>query len=418
MSKFIINGKNQLSGEITVSGAKNEALKMLAATVLSDEEWCLKNVPDIADVRIMVQILKDIGAKVEQKEKNEYCIKCDSIKKTELDPKLVSKIRASVMFIAPLLSRFGEVRFPSPGGDAIGRRPIDIFLNNFKSFGAEVEKDNDFYHIKAKNLVGSKFVFPWISHTATESAVMAACLAKEKTILINSACEPEVTALCENLNKCGAKISGIGTHKIEIEGVSKISGGNFEMISDRIEAGTFAILGALAGKGLTIKNCNPAHLEVFWEMLKKAGVQFDIKGNDVYIKKSSGFNHCDLRTREYPGFATDLQAPFTVLLTQAKGMSLVHEIIYEGRLFYTDILNKMGANIVMCDPHRIVISGPNKLYGIKMESPDIRAGIALVLAALIAEGQSEIENIEQIDRGYEDIEGRLKILGADIVRVE
>ncbi len=417
MSKFIINGKNKISGEIAVSGAKNEALKMLAATILSDKEWNLKNIPDIADVRIMVQILEDIGAKVVKKGKNEYSIKCDNINKIELDSKLVSQLRASIMFMAPLLTRFGEVKFPNPGGDAIGRRPIDIFLNNFKSFGAEIEKKDDYYHIKAKNLTGSKFVFPWISHTATESAVMTACLTKGKTTLINSACEPEVVALCENLNQCGAKISGIGTHTIEIEGVNNISGGSFEMIPDRIEAGTFAILGALSGGKLEIKNCEPTHLEVFWKMLEKIGVKFDIKGKNVYINNSSTFNHCELRTREYPGFATDLQAPFTVLLTQARGMSLVHEVIYEGRLFYTDTLNKMGANIVMCDPHRVVISGPTKLYGIKMESPDIRAGIALVLAALIAEGQSEIENIEQIDRGYEDIESRLKAIGADIKRV-
>ena len=417
MSKFIINGGNNVSGEINVSGAKNEALKMLAASVLSDEEWHLKNIPDIADVRIMIQILEDIGATVEKRGRNEYGIKCNSIKKTELNPVLVSKIRASIMFMAPLLSRFGEVKFPSPGGDAIGRHPIDIFLNNFKSMGAEVERKDDYYHIKAKRLVGSKFVFPWISHTATESAIMAACLAKGKTILINSACEPEIVALCENLNKCGAKISGIGTHTIEIDGVNRLVGGDFRMIPDRIEAGTFAILGALSGRDLEIKNCEPSHLEVFWKMLEKVGVKFDINKNNVYIKNSSSFNHCELRTREYPGFATDLQAPFTVLLTQADGMSLVHEIIYEGRLFYTDILNKMGANIVMCDPHRVVVSGPNKLYGIKMESPDIRAGISLVLAALIAEGESEIENIEQIDRGYEDIANRLKSIGADIKRI-
>jgi len=417
MSKFIINGKSNVFGEINISGAKKEALKMLAATVLSDEEWYLKNIPDIADVRIMVQILENIGAKVEKKGKNEYIIKCDNINKVELDPGLVSKLRASIMFMAPLLSRFGEVRFPSPGGDAIGRRPIDIFLNNFQSLGAEIEKRDDYYHIKAKKLTGSKIIFPWISHTATESAIMAACFAKGKTTLINSACEPEIIALCENLNKCGAKIFGAGTHTIEIEGVNKIFSGNFEMIPDRIEAGTFAILGALSSGGLQINNCEPTHLEVFWKMLERVGVQFDIKGKNVYIKNSSSLNCCELRTREYPGFATDLQAPFTVLLTQVSGMSLVHEVIYEGRLFYTDTLNKMGANIVMCDPHRVVISGPSKLYGIKMESPDIRAGISLVLAALIAEGQSEIENIEQIDRGYEDIENRLKTIGVDIKRV-
>lgn len=418
MGKFIITGQNRLFGEIKVSGAKNAALKLLAATILTDKECHFKNVPDIVDVRIMIDLLKDIGAEVKKENKNEYFIKCSKISKIELNPNLVSKLRASIVMIAPMLARLGEVKFPHPGGCVIGRRPIDIYLDNFKSFGAEVIQDNNFYHIKAKKLKGNKFVFPWISHTATESAILASVLADGKTTLINSACEPEVSTLCDWLNQCGAKIRGGGNHKIEIEGVKKLSGGTFTVIPDRIETGTFAILGAATRSAIKIINCNPQHLEVFWKMLDRAGIKFDIGGNFVYIKPSPQIFACEVRTHEYPGFVTDLQAPFTVLMTQAKGTSLIHETIYEGRLFYTDILNRMGANIIMCDPHRVVVSGPTKLFGTKMESPDLRAGIALVIAALIAEGKSVIENIEQIDRGYENIDERLRALGAKIERIK
>ncbi|MEW6407199.1 MAG: UDP-N-acetylglucosamine 1-carboxyvinyltransferase [Patescibacteria group bacterium] len=418
MDKFIIQGQNTLSGEIKVAGAKNAALKILAATLLSDQEWHFKNVPDITDIWIMIELLKDLGVKIEKINKNEYKIQAKNICKNELDPKLVHKLRSSVVLLGPLLSRCGEVKFPHPGGCVIGRRPIDIFLDNFKNAGAEIEVKNRYYHIKAKRLRGAKFVFPWISHTATESAISQAVLAKGKTILINAACEPEVEFLAKSLIKCGAKIKGAGTPYIEIEGVDKISGGEFDIIPDRIETGTFAILGALTGDPIKITNCDTSHLDVFWKMLIKAGAKFDIGKNFVNIKKSKNLFACEIRTHEYPGFATDLQPPFTVLMTQCYGMSLMHETIYEGRLLYTDILNRMGAKIIMCDPHRVVVSGSTKLYGAKIESPDLRAGIALLIAALIAEGKSEIENIYQIDRGYEDIEGRLKQLGAKIERVK
>lgn len=416
MDKFIIQGQNTLSGEIKVAGAKNAALKILAATLLSDEIWHIKNVPDIADIKIMIELLKDLGVDIEKITPHEYKIQAKNICKNELNPELVHKLRASIVMLAPLLVRCGEVKFPHPGGCMIGKRPIDIYLDNFKTAGAEVEVKNGYYHIKAKRLRGAKFIFPWISHTATESAILQGVLAQGKTILINTACEPEVEFLANSLVKCGAKIKGQGSHYIEIEGVKKLSGGTFEIIPDRIETGTFAILGALCGD-IKITNCKPSQLEVFWKMLARAGAKIDIRENIVYIKKSSNFNVCEVRTHEYPGFVTDLQPPFTVLMTQAHGMSLMHETIYEGRLFYTDILNKMGAKIIMCDPHRVVVFGPTKLYGAKIESPDLRAGIALLIAALIAEGKSEIQNIYQIDRGYENIEGRLKALGAKIERV-
>lgn len=417
MDRFIITGQNTLSGEIKVSGAKNAGLKILAATLLSDEIWHIKNIPDIADVKVMLELLRDLGAEVEKVKSHEYKIQAKNIRKNELDPKLVHKLRASIVILAPLLARCGEIKFPHPGGCIIGKRPIDIYLDNFKTAGAEIEVKNGFYYIKARRLRGAKFIFPWISHTATESAILQAVLAQGKTILINAACEPEVEFLANLLAKCGAKIKGAGTSYVEIEGVNKISGGKFEIIPDRIETGTFAILGALCGDPIKIINCDTSHLAVFWKMLSRVGVKFDIGKNFVNIRKSKNLTACEIRTHEYPGFATDLQPPFTVLMTQCDGMSLMHETIYEGRLFYTDILNRMGAKIIMCDPHRVVVFGPTKLQGAKIESPDLRAGIALLIAALVAFGKSEIENIYQIDRGYENIEGRLKALGARITRV-
>ncbi len=417
MEKFIIQGKNLLKGEISVSGAKNSALKLLAASILIPEECRITNVPDIADIRVMVDILKDLGAEVRQKNTHEYIINTKNVKKTEINPDLAARLRSSIMLVTPLLARFGEVKFPYPGGCIIGKRPIDIFLEGFKAFGAEVEEKNSYFHIKAKRLKGCRFVFPWIAVTVTESLIMAAILAEGTTILENCAQEPEIQAMCDYFNSCGAKIKGAGTSTIKIQGVNEISGGTFHVIPDRIETGTFAVLAALAGEGIKISSCNPKHLEVFWKMLGKTGVKLDIEKDFVYIKKSSDFKPLEVRTHEYPGFVTDLQSPFTVLLTQANGLSLVHETIYEGRLLYTDKLNRMGANIIMCDPHRIVIQGPTPLYGVKMESPDLRAGMALLIAALTAQGKSEIENIYQIDRGYENIEERLKRLGADIKRV-
>lgn len=418
MEKFIIEGRNPLKGEIAVAGAKNSALKLLAATILTREDCTLTNVPDIEDIHVMIDLLKDLGAKVEQKNTHQYIINTKNIKKTEINPVLAAKLRSSIMLVAPLLTRFGEVKFSFPGGCVIGKRPIDIFLDGFRAFGAEIKEEKNSFYIKAKKLKGTRFVFPWVTVTATESLIMAALLAEGDTVLENCAEEPEIPAMCDYFNSCGAKIQGAGTSTIKIQGVKEISGGTFNTIPDRIETGTFAILGALAGQGIKITNCNPSHLSVFWEQLKKAGCNLDMGKDFVYIKKSSKFLPLEIRTNEYPGFATDLQAPFTVLLTQAKGLSLVHETIYEGRLFYTDVLNRMGANIIMCDPHRVVVLGPTPLYGTKMESPDLRAGMALLIAALIASGKSEIDHIYQIDRGYEDIEGRLKALGAKIERIK
>ncbi len=316
-----------------------------------------------------------------------------------------------------MLARFGEVTLPYPGGCVIGMRPIDIFIDGFKTLGVEVKENKNGFHFKTKKLKGAKFIFPIISVTATETLMMAATLAKEKTILINAACEPEILALADYLNSCGAKISGAGTNTIIIKGVNKLSANVFDIIPDRIEAGTFAIMAAATNSDLIIKNCNPTHLEIPLLMLKKVGVNLQTGKDYIHIFSSKNLKATNIITHEYPGFITDLQAPFTVLLTQAQGMSLARETIYEGRLFYIDKLNKMGANIILCDPHRVIINGPTKLYGKKVESPDIRAGMAMVIAALIAKGQTEIDNIYQIDRGYEKIEERLQKLGVNIKRI-
>lgn len=417
MDKFIIEGQNTLSGEITVSGAKNCALKLLAASLLTTEPVTIKNVPAIADVQVMVEILKDLGAEVNQDNLHQYTICCRNVKKTQIERPFASKLRTSIMFVAPLLSRFHEANFPHPGGCLIGQRPIDMYLDGFNKMGCQVSEDNQFYHIKCRQLIGSHYVFPWISHTVTESMIMAATLAKGQTTLINAACEPEVGALIQFLNQLGAKIKGTGSHTIIINGVKKLSGGEITVIPDRIEAGTFAILGGLTASDLLIKDCEPKHLDTLLAHFDKVNVPYQIGQNYLKVQKAKELKATQLRTHEYPGFVTDLQAPFTVLLTQAKGISLVHEIIYEGRLFYTDKLVKMGAKIIMCDPHRVIVEGPTPLHGTTLESPDIRAGIALIIAALIAEDKSEISNIYQVDRGYENISERLTALGAKIKRI-
>lgn len=419
MQRFLINGGNTLTGEIRVSGAKNFALKALAASVMLDGEVTLSNVPKIEDIHRKVELMKDLGVEVTIDDST-YKLKGDAIKKWQLNPGLHQKIRTSVLLAGPILHRFGKVDFPYPGGCVIGKRPINYFLEGFKAFGVEVVDRDDGYSLVAKNLRPAKIVFPRISHTTTEAMMTFATKVPGTTTLVNAAMEPEVVASAEFLNKAGAKISGAGTSVITIEGVTELRGLPFTIIPDRIEAGTFAILAAASKSHLKVTNINPAHLEVLWQLLKRAGVKFELGETHVEVFQSDelvAIPH-DLVTHEYPGFVTDLQAPMAVLMTQAKGNSLIFETIFEGRLFYIDTLNSMGADILMCDPHRVLITGPTQLVGQRLASPDIRAGIALVIAGLIAKGQTEIDNIYQIDRGYENIEGRLQAVGADIKRID
>lgn len=419
MAKFIITGGKQLNGEIIVSGAKNNAQIMLPASLLSKETITLKNVPRIDGVNKSLELLDNLGAKIVDNG-SELQINTANVSKTELEKKIADKFRTSVMFVGPLLARFGEARFPHPGGCVIGAggRPIDLFLEGFSALGAKIDVHDNYYHLSAKKLHGTDFFFTTTTVTGTQSMMMTACLAEGETILRNCAMEPEIEALANYLNSQGAKIKGSGTPTIIIKGVTSLGAGICEIIPDRIEAGSFALMAAASGSEIKIKNCYPQHLLNLLTVFDKINVHYE-KGDDwILIKKSSNILPYNLKTHEYPGFSTDLQSPYVVLMTQAQGLSLIQETIYDRRLIWTDMLSQMGANIIMCDPHRVVISGPTKLYGKKLISPDIRAGIALVIAALIAQGTTEIDNIYQIDRGYEQLDLRLKKLGADITRLE
>jgi len=418
MEKFVIKGGKKLKGEIKVNGAKNAALKILAACLLTDKEIIVSNVPQIEDIFRLIELLKEIGVNVNNSSKGVYQLEAKNIKTTQLNPAIASRLKGSILTVGPLLARQGQAIFCRPGGCVIGARPHDIFIDGFKSFGIKVKENKEGYHLSATQLKGAKFIFPKISVSATEAMILTAVLAKGKTELVNCACEPEVVNLTDFLNELGAKIKGAGTPYIEIEGVKSLKGGRCQVIPDRLETGSFIALGVASNSPIKITGINPDHVEVIWSLLDKIGANFKIGKDFVEIKPNSGLKAVDLKTHEYPGFPTDLQAPFTVLMTQAKGLSLIHETIFEGRLFYTDMLNQMGAKVIMADPHRVIIQGPARLYGRRLISPDIRAGIALVIAALIAKGESVIENIYQIDRGYEHIEKRFQKLGADIKRME
>ncbi len=421
MPKFIIQGGKPLSGQISVSGAKNSALKIIPASLLSRNTIHITNLPNIEDVDRSLEVLADLGAKIDRQE-NSVSINTTGITKTELSRVMADKFRGSIMFVGPLLARFKEATFPHPGGCVIGAagRPIDLFLDGYRAFGAEIKEDHGHaYIIKAKELKATDYFFPLISVTATESMMMTATIIPGVTTLRNCAMEPEIEALADYLNSQGADIKGAGTPTIIITGKEFIKAGTFQVIPDRIETGSFAILAAAAKANLEIINCNPEHIMTLLKIFEKIGIKFE-KGKDwlKIMAKGQSFSPRDIKTHEYPGFATDLQSPYVVLMTQANGTSLIHETIYDRRLLWTDMLSQMGANITMCDPHRIVVQGPTKLYGKRLVSPDLRAGIALVIAALIAEGKTEIDNIYQIDRGYERLDERLRAIGANIARAE
>ncbi len=420
MAKFLINGQKPLSGIIKVKGAKNLALKVIPGALLSEEATIIDNLPKIEDISKSLQMVQELGFSYQEDEKGRVIIEAKKLKTNELPSALANKFRTSIMFVGPLLARFKKIKFPHPGGCVIGAggRPIDLFLDGFSAFGADIKIENRCYCLSAKKLIGCDFFFPIVSVTGTESLMMTACLAEGKTILRNCAMEPEIKYLADHLNKCGAKISGAGTPVITIIGVKKIKGGSIKIMPDRIETGSFAIMAAATNSEITIKDCDPEHVAILLSIFKKIGVNFEVGKDWIKINKHKDLKPYNIQTHEYPGFPTDLQSPYAVLMTQAKGNCLIHETIYDRRLIWTDMLSQMGANIIMCDPHRVVINGPSKLYGKKLISPDIRAGIGLVIAALIAKGTTEIDNIYQIDRGYENIDERLRKLGADIVRID
>ena len=416
-NQFTINGGKKLSGTIAVKGAKNAALKLFAAALLTDQSVTFSNVPEVEDVQRLSELLGDLGCTVEHPDHGTYRITAANTTTTNINPEISKRLRASVVLTGPLLARMGQVSFPHPGGCLIGKRPIDVFLDGYKAMGAQITLKDDVYEITAKKLHGAEYFFGVMSVTGTETLMMAATRAQGTTVLKNCACEPEIAALAEFLNSCGASISGAGTHTITITGVSTLTGGNCAVIPDRIEAGTFAILAAATGSPLEITGCDLNHLGSLWHTLEAMGVGVAIEKNSVRIIPAVTLISSDIKTHEYPGFPTDLQAPLCVLLTQAEGASLVHETIYEGRLHWTEDLKHMGADIIAFDPHRIQIRGKTALEGKEMKSPDLRAGMAYVIAALCAQGTSTIANIYQIDRGYEKIEERLSGIGADITRV-
>ncbi len=418
MEKFIIQGNNKLKGEIKVNGAKNFALKILPAAFLSDQPLTVTNVPEIEDIKRLLEIIEDCGAKVERLSKGKYKITPPKRPKTDLSKDLVPQLRASILLVGPLLARYKKVDLPHPGGCIIGKRPIDQFIKAFESLGAKVRCTKTKYIFEApQGLTGGEIIFSKISVTGTESAILAASLAKGTTTITNAACEPEVLALAEYLNTQGAKIKGAGTPTIEITGVKKLKAGKCKVIPDRIEAGSFILMAAATDSKVKVSNCNPDHLTVPLKIIQDMGVKLEVGKNYVEVLSAKNLKPDNIATHEYPGFPTDLQAPMAVLLTQAQGTSEVHETIFENRFMYVDMLNRMGADIKIDNPREITINGPVELKGKELESPDIRAGIALVIAALMAKGESEINNIYQIDRGYENIAQRLQKIGAKIKRV-
>lgn len=420
MQWYRIHGQKQLAGSVTVSGAKNFALKCFGAALMLDGPLTVTRLPEVEDVHRMIEIMEALGAIVAH-DAHDHTITLDArtLASGDLCQTSAGKIRASVLLIGPLLFRKGEVQIPHPGGCVLGKRPIDLFIEGYRRMGAEIIESDDHFTFRARELRGMTMFFPLVSVTATEALMITATRAHGLTVLKNAACEPEIAALAEFLNRSGAKISGAGTSEIRIEGVSSLVGGTLACIPDRLETGTFAILAAATRSALEITDCNTEHVESVLSLFDRMRVPYTRTEQTLTIHRyDHALQAIDVRTHEYPGFVTDFQAPMTVLLTQATGLSMVHETVFEGRLFYTDLLNRMGANIIMCDPHRVLVQGGTALRGRTLESPDIRAGIAMVIAGLIAKGETRIYNVYQIWRGYERLHERLAALGADIALIE
>jgi len=416
MAKYIVEGEQKLEGSVTISGSKNAALPILCAALLASDPVILKNVPDIADIRAMILILTSIGADISFKNNV-----------VKIDPRNVSNqfisnegdhcMRASILLLGPLLARFGSAKMAFPGGCVLGKRPVDTHLLALESLGAEVVEAKNDIKIKVKTLKGADIVMSELSVTATENVIMAAVLAEGISVIRLAAAEPHVQDLCRFLNKLGAKITGIGTHELTIEGVKSLKGGQYSIIGDYLEAGTFVIAAVLTNGEVEINGIDPHHLDSFWQKLSELSANYELKGNSVLIKPHGQLKAISqLRTAVHPSFPTDLQAPFAVLLTQAEGDSKIFETLFDGRLNYLFELEKMGAKFDILNPHQAIISGKTKLKGVPISSWDIRAGAAMVLAALVAEGTTEISNIGFIDRGYDNLEQKLQKLGAIIKR--
>ncbi|MFH0937131.1 MAG: UDP-N-acetylglucosamine 1-carboxyvinyltransferase [Candidatus Daviesbacteria bacterium] len=419
MAKYIIEGGNKLKGRVTLSGNKNSILPCLAASLLTDEEVTLHNVPKIADVEVFLKILRELGAEVEEGD-HLVKVKCAKINKTTLPDEWVNKLRAAILFVGPLLARFGKAEFPFPGGDIIGRRSIEAHLLGFQDLGFEFQSKDRYYRSSSlhnKKKVDCIFLSE-ASVTATENLLLASSLIPDETIIKNCACEPHVVDICNMLIEMGVQIEGVGTQTLKIKGTQKLKGVEFTISADYMEFGTYAVAAALTGGEIEIEKKGFPDLDPIIYPLSRMGVIFQDTGNTIKVSAETILPISSLKTNLWPGFPTDVMSLVIVLATQAKGVSLLHDWMYESRMFFVDKLISMGAQITIADPHRVLVYGPTKLYGRSLESPDIRAGMALVLAALIAEGKSEINRIEHIERGYEDIVGKLSSLGAKIERVE
>ena len=435
MGTFKIEGGHSLSGEITPQGAKNEALQILCAVLLTSEKVTINNIPDIVDVNKLISLLEDLGVKIQKKGKGSYTFMSDDINLDYLQTEQFKQdgrgLRGSIMLVGPLLARFGKGYIPKPGGDKIGRRRLDTQFEGFINLGAKFRynKEEHFYGVEAKKLKGTYMLLDEASVTGTANIVMAAVLAEGKTTIYNAACEPYLQQLCKMLNRMGAKISGVGSNLLEIEGVDELGGTEHTMLPDMIEIGSWVGLAAMTKSELTIKNVSWDDLGQIPTVFRKLGIQLERRGDDIFIPKhTNGYeiqNYIDgsiltIADAPWPGLTPDLLSIILVVATQAKGEVLVHQKMFESRLFFVDKLLDMGAKVILCDPHRATVIGHNfksTLKATTMTSPDIRAGISLLIAALSAKGTSTIHNIEQIDRGYQDIDTRLRAIGAKIDRV-
>jgi UDP-N-acetylglucosamine 1-carboxyvinyltransferase len=432
---FKVSGNTKLQGSIIPQGAKNEALQVISACLLTNDKVTISNIPDILDVQRLIKLIETLGVQIERHSKNSYSFQASGIDldkfSSETYFKTAQKIRGSVMLMGPMLARFGKALLPKPGGDKIGRRRLDTHMLGFQKLGAEFKFDdskNQFF-LHAPQLKGAYILMDEISVTGTANVVMAAVFAEGRTTIYNAACEPYVQQLCRMLNKMGAKISGIGSNMLTIEGVDSLKGTRHEVLPDMIEIGSFIGLAAMTQSELTIKNTKIDELGIIPNVFQKIGIKMDFQDDDIHIPAQ---DHYEIQTfidgsimniydSPWPGFTPDLMSIILVLATQARGSVLIHQKMFESRLFFVDKLIDMGAQIILCDPHRATVIGLDRTYqlrGIEMSSPDIRAGVSLLIAALSANSPSIIHNIDQIDRGYENIDGRLNELGADIERVE
>ena len=417
MNKFIIRGGKPLSGIVKVSGSKNAALPLLAATLLTGEECILKNIPDVADIRLMLRILEELGAKYTFEE-NVVKIQTAKLKTLRVSPELAGQMRASILLLGPLIARGGKAEIAFPGGCVIGKRSIHAHKYALEKLGAVDKSSPSTLKFVAKEIVANAFNLPEMSVTATENALMAAALTPIETKIRMAAYEPHVQNLCEFLKKMGVKIEGVGTHTVKITGVKNPAGVTHTCITDYLEVGTFAVAALVTQGNVRIEGVIPKQLDSFFQKLEEVGAKFTVGADYMELKPTKKFQPCEIKTAVFPGFPTDLQAPFGVLLTQAAGKSRIFETLFEGRLNYLFELEKMGAKVEVFNPHQAVVFGGNRLKGANVTSCDLRAGAAVVLAALNACSKSEITNIGYIDRGYENFEEKLRSLGADITRVK